>query len=139
MQALRIGDAFDVAPIDSARFEEIVERLKSYEPSTIRTGPAYNEDTGIYYVRFYDQGHVFNKKLPQYREPIEITETELYAIQGAFKNILTPEFCSLNVKLDEAERRLNDAKDYISERKAEKQRVKHEAGQPYFGPGLPKP
>lgn len=139
MRALRIGDAFDVAPIASARLGEIVERLKSYEASTIRTGPAYNEDTGVYYVRFYDQGHVFNRKLPQYREPIEITETELYAVQGAFRNAITSQSCSINTKLDEAERRLNDAKDYISEQKAEKERVKQEAAQPYFWAGLPKP
>jgi hypothetical protein len=58
MNTLKIADAFDQPRIAQERLEQIVVHLNTFDVKTIKSGPGYYQDTGIYTVHFSDRTRI---------------------------------------------------------------------------------
>jgi len=103
MQSLRISDAFDLPVIAPERLQDIIRQLQDFEPDIIRFRPVY----GRYEVELIDSGRVHS--------PIILTETEISAVQAVYRGFESEKAPRLNAKLAEAERRIEEARDYAAE------------------------
>lgn len=115
MNTVRIADAFDQPRIEQEKLEKIVVHLNTFDVTTIKSGPGYYQDSGLYIVRFSDQTRLYSPKDSRYRPELTITETELYAVQAHFAGQDGKGASRISAKLEEAVRRIDEAKDYVAE------------------------
>jgi hypothetical protein len=115
MNVLRIGDAFDQPRIEQEKLEKIVAWLNSFDAAAIRSGPGYHQNSGLYTVRLSDHSRIYNPKDSRHRPELIMTETDLYAVQAHFSGLATEEAVRICRKLEEAGRRIDEARDYVAE------------------------
>lgn len=106
MRALRISDAFDQPAIAPERLEQIIDILSRSDADTIRSRAGCKPFSAYYDVKLYDQ---------KYWNPVTLTEDELSAAQEYFRTAPLPQAAKICEKLEEAERRIDEAKDYAAE------------------------